>query len=85
VDRRLIGGPRHQPVEHVELADEMALANPSDRRITRHLTGIFGLKSEQADARTAAGRGSRSFASGVAGADHQHVKHARALAHHCFT
>jgi hypothetical protein len=49
------------------------------------LTGILGTESEQADARAAAGRGSRSLASGMAGADHQNIAHGSALTHQCFT
>ena len=37
VDRGAVGGARHQSVEHVELADQMALADAADRRVARHL------------------------------------------------
>jgi hypothetical protein len=63
----------------------MALADPANRRIARHLACIFRTKSEQADARAAASRGSRSLASGMAGADHQNVVHVHALAEQGFT
>jgi hypothetical protein len=43
------------------------------------LPGIFGAEGKQANPRTAAGRGGRSFASGVTGADHQDIKHEGAL------
>ncbi len=85
MDRGAIGGARHQPVEHVELAHQMALADAADRRIARHLTYVFRAEREQANARAAASRGSRSLAAGMAGADHQNVVHDLALADRCFT
>ena len=33
VDCGAVGGAGHQPVEHVQLAHQMALANPADRRV----------------------------------------------------
>ena len=84
VDRGAVGGARHQPVEHVELADQMALADPADRRVARHLPDVFGAEGQQADARAAPGRGRRSFAAGMAGADDEHVVHARPLSRSLF-
>ena len=75
MDRRAIRGTRHQPVEHVELANQMALADPADRRIARHLPDVLGAEGEQPDARAAPRRGSRSLAAGMAGADDQNVVH----------
>ena len=77
MDRGAVGGARHQPVEHVELAHQMTLADAADRRIARHLAEILGAEGQQADARAAARRGGRRFAPGVAGADDQYVVHAR--------
>jgi hypothetical protein len=85
MDRGTIRGSRHQSVENVELADEMALADPADRRVARHLPGILGPECDKANARAAAGRGSRSLASGMAGANHQYVVHSLALADQSFT
>jgi hypothetical protein len=85
MNRSAIRRSRHQPVEDVELANEMALANSAKRRIARHLARIFGAEGEQADARAAASRRSSCLASGMAGADHQNVVHAQALADQGFT
>ncbi len=79
VDRGAIGGAGHQPVKHIELAHQVALANPADRRVARHLPGILEAEGEQADPRAATGRGSRSLASGMAGANHHYVVHLGAL------
>jgi hypothetical protein len=54
----------------------MALADASNRRIAGHLPDVLGPECEQSNPRTAARRGSRSFATGVAGTDHQDVVHA---------
>ena len=78
MNRRAIRGPRHQAVEDVKLADEMALADAADRRIARHLPGILGAEGQKTDARAAAGRGSRGLAAGMAGANHQNIVHAAA-------
>jgi hypothetical protein len=85
VNRRPVCGTRHNPIEDVEFANKVALANAPDGRIARHLPRIFGAESKQPDTRTATRRGSRSLASGVAGPDNQNVVHARALTHHRFT
>jgi hypothetical protein len=84
MDRRSVGGARHQPVEHVELADKMALADATDRWIARHLSGVFSAEGEQSDPRAATGGSGRSLASGMAGADHQHVVHALGLRRSAF-
>jgi hypothetical protein len=85
MDRSPIGRTRHEPVEDVELTNEVPLADAANRRVARHLPRIFGPKREQSDARAPASRGSRSFASGMAGADHQDVVHRHALADQSFT
>jgi hypothetical protein len=80
VNRGTIGRARHQPVEDIEFADEVTLADAANRWIARHLAGILRPKCKQADARTATGRRSRSLASGMASADHQYVVHDLGLA-----
>jgi hypothetical protein len=57
----------------------MAFAHAPDRRIARHLAGIFGTEGEESDARAAARRSSGGFAAGVASTDHQDIEHPRAL------
>jgi hypothetical protein len=79
MDGRPIGGSRHEPVKHVEFADQVPLADPADGRIARHLARIFRPEGEQPNTRAAPGRGSRGFTSGMAGADHQNVVHAPAI------
>jgi hypothetical protein len=77
VDRRMVGGPRHESVEHVELADEVALADAANRRIARHLTEIFSAKGQQPNARASArGRGC-SLTARVTSTDDKNVEHGR--------
>jgi hypothetical protein len=85
MDRSPICGPRHQPVEHVEFADEMTLSHAADRRVARHLPGVLRPKREQAHARAPARSSSSSLAPGMAGADHQYVVHDQLLADPRFT
>jgi hypothetical protein len=75
MDRGSIRRARHQPVEHVELADQMTLPNATDRRVARHLSGIFPPERQQPDARPAARGSGSSLAPGMAGADHQNIVH----------
>ena len=37
LDAGCVGDPAHQAVERVDLADQMALAEPADGRVARHL------------------------------------------------
>jgi len=78
MDRRAVGSPRHETVEHVELAHKVTLADAADRRVAGHLPSIFCSECEQANARTTASRSSRSLAPGMAGPDYQNVVHAQA-------
>jgi hypothetical protein len=79
VDRGTVRSARHQPIEHIELTDEMTFADAADRRIARHLANVLGAEREQSDARATTRRGGRSFASGVAGSDDKDVEHAGSL------
>jgi len=85
VDRGAVGGARHQPIKHVELAHQMAFANATDGWVARHLPDILGAKGQETNPRTAARGGSRCLAAGMAGANHHNVVHSRLLADQCFT
>ena len=59
----------HQTVEGVDLAHEMTLADPADRRIARHLAdGLDPVGQQQGACADARGRG-RGLAAGVSAAD----------------
>ena len=76
---RTVSGPRHQPVEDIKLSDEVAFADSPDRRVTGHLSSIFGTEGKKTDAGAPARRSSGRFTSGMTGADHDNVEHASGL------
>ena len=66
--------PPHQAVQRIDLAHQMALAEPADGRIAGHLADGGKAVRHQRRARAHAGRGSRSLAAGMAAADNDDVK-----------
>ncbi len=69
MDPRRVGDAAHQPVERVDLADEMALADPADRGIAGHLSDFREVLGDEQGARAAAGSGGGRFAAGMTAAD----------------
>ncbi len=69
----LVGDAAHQPVQRVDLAHEMTLAEPANGRIAGHLADGLDLVRDQRRARAhARGRG-RGLAAGVSAANHDHI------------
>ena len=66
--------PPHQAIQRIDLAHQMPLAEPADRRIAGHLADRGEPVGHQRRARAHAGRGSRSLAAGMAAADNNDVK-----------
>ena len=66
--------PPHQAVQRIDLAHQVALAEPADGRIARHLADGGEAVRHQRRARAHAGRGRRSLAAGMAAADDDDVK-----------
>ncbi len=66
--------PPHQAIQRIDLAHQMALAEPADGRIAGHLADGGEPVRHQRRARAHAGRGSRSLAAGMAAADDDDVK-----------
>ncbi len=74
LDAGRIGGARHHPVQRVDLAHQMALAQAADGRIAGHLADRRETVGHQRGSRAAArGRG-RGFASRMPAADDNDVK-----------
>ncbi len=74
LDAAAVGDPAHQAVERVDLADQMALAEPADGRIARHRADGRELVGHQRSRRAhARGRG-RGLTAGVAAADDDDVE-----------
>ena len=69
-----VGHPAHQPVERIDLADQMALAEPADRRVARHRAdGREAVGDERGSRAHARGRG-RSLAARVPAADDDDIE-----------
>lgn len=79
LNARTVDGPRHDPVQRIDLADEMALAQPAYGRIAGHLADRVQSLRQQQCARADACRRRRRLAPGMAAADHNDIppRHAR--------
>ena len=77
LDAAGIGDSAHQAVERVDLPDQMALAEPADRRIAGHgADRRESVRDQRGRGAHARGRG-RGFAAGVAAADHDDIECSR--------
>ena len=74
LDAGLVGHASHDAVEGIDLPDEVALAKTADGRVATHLADGRPLVGDERGARAEAGRGRRSFAAGMAAANHDHIK-----------
>jgi hypothetical protein len=74
LDARFVSGKGHRSAEGVDLFDEMALADPADRRVAGHLSQRLDAVCQQKRAATHARGRERGFASGMAAADHDHIE-----------
>ena len=69
-----IRNARHQPIQRIDLADQMTLAEPSDRGIAGHRANGCEPMRHQRRSGTHARRGARGLAAGVASADDDDVE-----------
>ncbi len=77
-----IGDAAHHAVEGIDLAHQMALAEPADGRIAGHGADGRQLMGDQRRARTHARRGGGRLRPRVAAADDDHIEHrAHAISH----
>ena len=77
LDAGAIGATRHRAAQGVDLAHQVALADPADGRVAAHLADGLDVLGQQQHARAAARRGQRGLGAGVAAADHDDVVRAR--------
>ena len=73
LDAAGVGHPAHQAVERIDLAHQMALAEPADRRIARHRADGREPMRDQRRARAHARGRRRGLAAGMAAADDDDV------------
>jgi hypothetical protein len=69
-----VRGPPHQTVECIDLADQMALAKSTDRRVAGHRTDGGEPMGDQGGPGAHARRRSRGLTARVPAADHDHVE-----------
>ncbi|MCY1541191.1 hypothetical protein D9M68_768690 [compost metagenome] len=81
LDAAFVGGLGHGAAEGVDFLDQMAFANPSDRRIAAHLPKGFHVMGQQQGfyAHTCSCQG--SLGAGMTTADHDHLKTGREIHH----
>ena len=70
---RLVDNAAHQPVQRVDFAHQMALAQTTDRRIARHHADGIELVGNQQRPRAKAGRRGRRLTPSVAAADNDDI------------
>ena len=73
LDAGRIGDAPHQPVHGVDLANQMALAEPADRRIARHDADRLEAQRHQSGLRTSARGSTGRLATSMAAAHHHHI------------
>ena len=74
LDARRVSSARHYAVERVDLAHQVALAQPTDRGVARHLADRRRTVGDEGGRCAAARRRRRGFASRMAAADDHDVK-----------
>ena len=74
LDAALVGDAAHQPVERIDLADEMPLPQPTDRRIAGHGADGGEAMGDQRRPRAHARGRSRRLTAGMAAADHDDIE-----------
>ena len=77
LDAGRVGHPAHQAVQRIDLAHQVALAEPADGRIAGHLADGRELVRDQRRARAHARRRGRRLAAGMPAADHDDVEGCR--------
>ena len=74
LDAGPVDRPAHDAVQRVDLAHQMALGEPADRRIARHDADGVAAMGQQHGAGAGTCRGRRRLAAGMAAADHDDIR-----------
>ena len=74
LDAGRVGDAPHQAVQRIDLAHQVALTEPADSRVARHLANCREFVGDQRGACAHAGRRSRSLAAGMAATDNDDVE-----------
>ena len=81
MDCGTIGGTGHQTIEHIEFADQMTLAHPTDGGIAAHLADILDAERDQSHPSATARRCRSRFRAGMSTTNDENVVHCAPLAH----
>ena len=81
LDPRAVDRPAHDAVERIDLAHQMTLAEPADRRVARHLADRRPLVRQQQRARPDPSRGRRRLTPGMPAAHHDDIVGRESLVH----
>ena len=81
LDPGAVDGAPHHPVERVDLAHQMALAEPADRRVAGHLADPVEPVGDERRPRAHPRRRRRRLAAGMAAADHHDIVNPPGPAH----
>ena len=81
LDAAEIGGSGHGSAEGIDFLDQMALADPANGRIAAHLPKRLDVVRQQQGFYPHAGSSKRCFGTGMAAADHDHIKTGREIHH----
>lgn len=73
LDADVISDFAHQSAEGIDLADEVAFGDAANGRVAGHLRNEVGIHGDDAGLKAHSGTGARGFATGVTGADDEHV------------
>ena len=78
-----VGNAPHQPAQRIDLSNQMALTNATNRRVARQHTGVACVECNQRRARAEARRRRSRFAAGVTGTDDDDIEriHGKSLSH----
>ena len=74
LDAGRVGDAAHQAVQRIDLAHQMALAEPADRRVAAHLADGRELVGDQRRRHAEPRRGRRSLAAGMPAAHNDHAE-----------
>jgi hypothetical protein len=77
LDAAFVGGQRHCAAHGVDFLDQVALADPADRRVAAHLAQGLDVVGQQQSLAVHARRGQCGLGAGMAATDHDHVKFLR--------
>src|SRR3546814_20833863 len=74
MDRRAVRRARHPPVERIDFAHQMALAESADRRVARHRPDQRRIETDERDARAEPRCCGGGLGPGVSTTDHDDIE-----------